>query len=81
MKIAVFRWRDACAMDEWSELSGKQPSTLDADVCGFLIGKTRAHITVGLERFTTGEWRNVLTVPRVLILKSSYREFAESEEE
>lgn len=65
-KIAVFKWEDAAGKTTWRE-SEEPPSTLFATVCGLFIREDDHSISVGLERFEDGQWRETLTVPKSLI--------------
>lgn len=70
--IAVFKWEDAAGLNRWNERDDN-PTTMFATVVGILIEDSQEVITVGLERFEDGSWRDTLTVPkRLLVAEPQY---------
>lgn len=66
LQVVVLQWEDAAGRADWDE-DAPTPATMVANVCGFLIERSRTRVTVGLERFQGGRWRDVLTIPRSLV--------------
>ena len=65
--IALFRWEDAAGKVNWHE-KDELLGTLSCTSCGLLIHEDEEVISIGLERFDDGGWRETLTVPKRLIL-------------
>jgi hypothetical protein len=64
MKIVVFQWADAQMLSEWSERTDELPTLAYGTVGGLLVSETDKELTVALQYFEGGDWRNLLTVPK-----------------
>lgn len=71
--IVRFTWEDAVLTSEWKPSDGEL-KTATAEVCGILIHEDEGVVTTALEQFEDGSCRQLLTIPKRLIVGEIVRD-------
>ncbi len=63
--LVVVEWQDAASYDPWQHLfDAEDHCPSKCKTVGWLLSKTKTHVTVAASQSDTGNWSQLMAVPR-----------------